>query len=64
MRNRAPLRRLSQRYPIMSASIRSLRVLLDDIGTAVRASREYTRLSKEAPAANADRHAVSGFLPR
>ncbi|WP_099050763.1 hypothetical protein [Pararhizobium polonicum] len=48
----------------MSASIRSLRVLLDDIGTAVRASREYTRLSREAPAANADRQAVSGFLPK
>ncbi len=48
----------------MSASIRSLRLLLDDIGTAVRASREYTRLSREAPAANADRQTVSGFLPR
>ena len=48
----------------MSASIRSIRVLLDDIGTAVRASREYTRLSKETPAANADRHAASGFLPK
>ncbi len=48
----------------MSAHIRSLRVLLADIGTAVRASGEFSRLSKEAPAANADRHAVSGFLPK
>jgi len=48
----------------MSASIRSIRILLDDIGTAVRASREYTRLSREAPAANADRNAASGFLPQ
>lgn len=45
-------------------TVRSLRILLDDIGTAVRASREYSRLSREAPAANADRHAVSGFLPK
>lgn len=48
----------------MSASIRSLRSLFSDIGTAVRASREYSRLSREAPAANADRQAISGFLPK
>ncbi len=48
----------------MTASIRSLRVLFADIGTAVRASGEYSRLSREAPAANADRHAVSAFLPK
>ena len=45
-------------------TVRALRILLDDISTAVRASREYSRLSREAPAANADRHAVSGFLPK
>lgn len=49
--------------PIVSASIRSLRVLLDDIGTAVRASREYSRLSLNAPAKQADRLANSAFLP-
>jgi hypothetical protein len=48
----------------MSASIRSLRVLLDDIGTAVRASREYSRLSTAVPAAQSDRHAISAFLPK
>jgi hypothetical protein len=48
----------------MTAPIRSLRVLLADIGTAVRASGEYSRLSKEAPGANADRHAISAFLPK
>lgn len=48
----------------MSASIRSIRVLLDDIGTAVRASREYTRLSVDAPVKQADRLAVSAFLPK
>ena len=47
----------------MTAPLRSLRILLADIGTAVRASGEYSRLSKEAPAANADRPAVSAFLP-
>jgi hypothetical protein len=47
----------------MSASIRSLRVLFDDIGTAVRASREYTRLSREAPSAKTDRQAISNLLP-
>lgn len=46
----------------MTAPIRSLRVLLADIGTAVRASGEYSRLSKEAP--DADRHAISAFLPK
>ncbi|CAN7474901.1 hypothetical protein LJR235_003147 [Pararhizobium sp. LjRoot235] len=48
----------------MSASIRSLRVLLDDIGTAVRASREYSCLSLNAPAKQADRLANSALLPK
>ena len=48
----------------MSASIRSLRFLIADIGTAVRASREYSRLTMEAPAANSERLAASGFLPK
>lgn len=48
----------------MTASIRSLRVLLDDIGTAVRASREYSRLSRNAPADNADCNTLSAFLPK
>ncbi len=48
----------------MSTSIRSLRFLIADIGTAVRASREYTRLSHECPAAKAERAAASGFLPK
>lgn len=45
-------------------SVRSLRFLIADIGTAVRASREYTRLSQETPASNADRNAACGFLPK
>ncbi|WP_175552040.1 hypothetical protein [Pararhizobium antarcticum] len=48
----------------MSAPIRSLRILLEDIGTAVRASREYTRLSQEAPSTKADRQTISNLLPR
>ncbi|WP_438749423.1 hypothetical protein [Pararhizobium sp. O133] len=45
-------------------SVRSLRFLIADIGTAVRASREYTRLSQECPATDAKRNTASGFLPR
>ena len=45
----------------------SIKVLLDtvsDIGTAVRASREFSRLSLDAPVKHADRLANSGLLPK
>ncbi|WP_349433519.1 hypothetical protein [Pararhizobium sp. A13] len=48
----------------MSASIRALIETVADIGTAVRASREYSRLSIDAPAKQADRHAISALLPK
>lgn len=51
----------------MKTSLSTIRVLMNsfsDIGTAVRASREYTKLSREAPAANADRQTISNLLPR
>jgi hypothetical protein len=48
----------------MSASIRALLDTVADIGTAVRASREYSRLSTDAPAKQSDRHAISAFLPK
>lgn len=48
----------------MSASIRALIDTVADIGTAVRASREFSRLSIDAPAKQADRLANSAFLPK
>jgi hypothetical protein len=48
----------------MSASIRALIDTVSDIGTAVRASREYSRLSLDAPAKHVDRLANSAFLPK
>ena len=51
----------------MSISISTVRTLIEtvaDIGTAVRASREYSRLSVEARSTRKDRPAVSGLLPR
>jgi hypothetical protein len=50
--------------PFMSASIRALIDTVADIGTAVRASREYSRLSLDARAMQADRLANSAFLPK
>ncbi|CAN7572344.1 hypothetical protein [Pararhizobium sp. LjRoot238] len=48
----------------MSASIRALIETVADIGTAVRASREYSRLSIDAPAKQSDRLTISAFLPK
>lgn len=47
----------------MSASIRRLIDTMSDIGTAVRASREYSRLSVDAPIARAEKGAIRAFLP-
>ncbi|WP_143348369.1 hypothetical protein [Ensifer adhaerens] len=50
----------------MTKPIASLKVLFDsisDIGTAVRASREYTVLSTKKDARRAHRTAVSPLLP-
>ncbi|WP_331373734.1 hypothetical protein [Sinorhizobium chiapasense] len=50
----------------MSTPLDSIRVLLDtisDIGTAVRASREYSRLSTINDSRRAHRVAVSPLLP-
>ncbi|AFL49355.1 hypothetical protein ABIE78_004875 [Sinorhizobium fredii] len=44
-------------------SIRSLLDTISDIGTAVRASREFTRLSTISDARRAHRVAVSPLLP-
>ena len=46
------------------SSIRALIDTVADIGTAVRASREFSRLSIDAPAKHADRLANSAFLPK
>jgi hypothetical protein len=43
--------------------IRSLLDTISDIGTAVRASREYSRLSTTDDARRAHRRAVSPLLP-
>ena len=48
----------------MSNSIRALISGVHDIATAVRASREYTRLSTEAVRQPAERFAQSALLPR
>jgi hypothetical protein len=48
----------------MSAAIRALFDTVADIGTAVRASREYSRLSLDARARQTDWVANSAFLPK
>jgi hypothetical protein len=50
--------------PFMSASIRALIETVADIGTAVRASREYSRLSVDAPPKQSERGTISAFLPK
>lgn len=50
----------------MTKPIASLRILFNsiaDIGTAVRASREYTALSTTKDARRAHRSAISPLLP-
>ncbi|WP_198935134.1 hypothetical protein [Pararhizobium arenae] len=48
----------------MSNSIRAFITGVHDIATAVRASREYTRLGTEAGRQSSDRLAQSALLPR
>ena len=50
----------------MSSSLRSMRALIAsvaDIGTALRASREYSRLSVTAPLIKGEGRTIDAFLP-
>ncbi len=47
----------------MAHSIRLLIASFEDIGTAVRASREFSRLSADGGQKSADRNTICAFLP-
>lgn len=47
----------------MTRSIRSLIASVADIGTAVRASREFSRLSAEGEQKAVDQRTICAFLP-
>lgn len=48
----------------MSSSLHALIASVADIGTAVRASREYSRLSVTAPLVKGEGRTIGAFLPK